>query len=353
MKTVALTMIVKDEATTIGRCLESAHNFVDEIIVVDTGSTDNTKDIARSFGARVFDFIWCDDFSAARNFALLHASTDWNLVLDADEYITSFIKEEIQDFINNEAAIGRIKIVSKFKTNCEEKSAHALISRLFPRGTFYSGRIHEQIMSNLPHKRTNIVVHHDGYFEKDKFERNSKLLERELKENPYNAYLLYQLGREYKGHKDYSSSSEYFRQAYARITRNEGFYPSLVVEYLYNLLEDGQIKKSIDVIDAEHPYLTDNPDFHFVSGLIFLEALIKRGNAVREDLMQIEHCFLKCLELGESPYHDGIEGVGSFLAAYNLGVFYEVIGQKNKAFQYYKIAAGYDYKPALIRISLL
>ena len=80
-------MIVRNEERFLPGCLESVRGLVDEIIVVDTGSTDRTAEIARSFGARVFDFEWRDDFSAARNESLRHAGSDWILYLDADERI--------------------------------------------------------------------------------------------------------------------------------------------------------------------------------------------------------------------------------------------------------------------------
>jgi hypothetical protein len=81
---LSLTMIVKNEAATLGRCLSSVRDLVDEIVVVDTGSCDNTKDIARQHGARIFDFPWCDNFTAARNEAIRQATGQWLLWLDAD-----------------------------------------------------------------------------------------------------------------------------------------------------------------------------------------------------------------------------------------------------------------------------
>ena len=82
-------MIVKDEEENIERSLMSVKPVVDEMIVVDTGSTDRTKDIARSLGAKVYDFQWTDSFSDARNFSLSKATGKWILVLDADEVISS------------------------------------------------------------------------------------------------------------------------------------------------------------------------------------------------------------------------------------------------------------------------
>jgi tetratricopeptide (TPR) repeat protein len=93
---VSLCIIVKNERHHLARCLASAKPFVDEIIVVDTGSTDETKDIATAFGATLYEFEWVDDFSKARNFALSKASGDWILVLDADETLSTRDCEEFR-----------------------------------------------------------------------------------------------------------------------------------------------------------------------------------------------------------------------------------------------------------------
>ena len=84
---VSLTMIVKNEEANLPSCLASVADLVDEIVIVDTGSTDRTKEVATSWGARVFDFAWIDDFAAARNEALRHARGDFVFWLDADDRI--------------------------------------------------------------------------------------------------------------------------------------------------------------------------------------------------------------------------------------------------------------------------
>ena len=80
---ISLTMIVKNEEANLPHCLESVAGLFDEIVVVDTGSKDRTREIAREFGARVFDFVWVDDFAAARNAALARATGDYAFWLDA------------------------------------------------------------------------------------------------------------------------------------------------------------------------------------------------------------------------------------------------------------------------------
>ena len=93
--TISLCMIVKNEGHNLHRCLQSVQGFVNQIIVVDTGSEDNTVEIARSYGAEVHFFEWCDDFAAARNHSLSFATGDWILVLDADEKLVIGDREVI------------------------------------------------------------------------------------------------------------------------------------------------------------------------------------------------------------------------------------------------------------------
>ena len=93
---ISLVMIVKNEERSLEKCLRSAASLVDEMIIADTGSTDGTKAIAERMGARVWDYKWTNDFSAARNYALSHSSGDWNLILDADEILRPFQRDELE-----------------------------------------------------------------------------------------------------------------------------------------------------------------------------------------------------------------------------------------------------------------
>lgn len=96
---VSLCMIVKNEEGSLARCLRSAKPVVHEMVVVDTGSTDRTREIAMAFGARAFDFVWAEDFSKARNFSLMQASGDWILILDADEALSTKSHYEFQSLV--------------------------------------------------------------------------------------------------------------------------------------------------------------------------------------------------------------------------------------------------------------
>lgn len=112
-KTVTLCMIARDEEASIGKAIKSALALVDEIIVVDTGSRDNTRIIAEGYGARVIDFPWRDDFAAARNAALAEATCDWILVLDTDEQLQGVRPVEFQRLLHERLAIGyRFRLVN-------------------------------------------------------------------------------------------------------------------------------------------------------------------------------------------------------------------------------------------------
>ncbi|MDT3417896.1 MULTISPECIES: glycosyltransferase family 2 protein [Brevibacillus] len=353
MTTVSLVMIVKNEANKLARCLNSAKDLVNEIVIVDTGSTDGTKEIAKKFGAKVYDFVWNDSFSEARNFALDKSQGEWNLILDADEYITGECKVHLQKFINNYMAIGRISIVSKYEENNEVRYTRHFASRLLPRGSYYRGRIHEQVVSDLPHIRTGIEVYHDGYYLTDKTDRNLPLLLKELEEHPDDPYILYHIAINYKNKKDYETADKYFARAYARFTREEGFAPVLVVDYLYNIMANGNLEDGIEIIRNEKEFLRDYPDYHFVTGLFYMDYIQKDIAGRLEMIDWIEHSFLTCLQLGDTKRSDSVLGVGSFLAAYNLGVVYEVFGLNEKAASYYAEAAALGYAPAAHRLELL
>lgn len=353
MGTISLTMIVKNEEKNIKRCLDSVKDLVDEMIVVDTGSTDQTKEIALRCGAKVFDYAWTDSFADARNYALRQASSDWILVLDADEYMVNTSRMLIDNFINSKKAIGRIMIVSKYVHESEVRYLRQWASRLFPRGVYYQGRIHEQIVSELPHVRTGIEVHHDGYYQTDKTDRNLPLLLKELEERPYDPYLLHHIAINYKNKKNYQAADRYFSQAYRKLTREEGFYPTLVVDYLYNTIANGNLEDGMEIIMRERGQLEKFPDFHFVAGLFFLEYVQEDIQGRLEMLDWVEQAFLTCLELGESERSDSVVGVGSYLAAYNLAVVYDIFGMTDKAKHYYQEAAKLNYQPAMTRLKLL
>lgn len=164
---LSLCMIVKDEEEVLGRCLESVKEFIDEIIIIDTGSKDATKEIAKKFGAKIYDFEWCDDFGKARNYAFSKATTNYIMWLDADDYITEENKNKIIELKKNMSedvdAISMNYSLSRDesgKTTCSLRR-NRIVRR--EKGFQWIGRIHEylEVGGNIRHEE--IEVHHDKH----------------------------------------------------------------------------------------------------------------------------------------------------------------------------------------------
>src|SRR6266704_3953568 len=148
--TVSACLITKNEEKFLPRCLESIRQLVDQIIVVDTGSTNRTVDIARRFGARVEHFEWCDDFAAARNYSLKFASSDWILIIDADEELCLSSVYEFLSALQNPQALGYwVWQMGSEGENVESAVYAGRVLRLFRRHSAlkFKGRLHEQIPS--------------------------------------------------------------------------------------------------------------------------------------------------------------------------------------------------------------
>lgn len=349
MKNLSLVMIVKNEQNNLRRCLESVKDIVDEIVIVDTGSTDKTKEIALEFGAKVFDYKWDNNFSNARNYAIKNSSGDWNLILDGDEYISKIDLANIRNFINsNNNKIGQVKIVNAFEQDGEIKNSESYISRLAPKGVFFEGAIHEQLKSDFTRKVVDITLEHDGYLNTNKFDRNIYILLDELKIKPNDSYLLYQIARTYYVNKMYIEASTYFDSFYNCFNSNtDAFVEDGLVTYIYTVIKTNEFEKGLQIINNNFDLLKNSSDFYFVCGVFFTELVSSNPEKYINYFENIELSYLGALELGDSFTYNGVQGTGSYLAAFNLGVFYELIDNMDSAIMYYELSAKYNYKRAL------
>ncbi len=205
-KTVSLCLIARDEEASIGMTIKSVLALVDEVIVVDTGSKDNTRIIAEGYGARVLDVAWEDDFSLARNAALNEALCDWVLILDADEFLQPVRPVEFQRLLNDPKAAGyRLRMASPVE---QETNRNATMIRLFRNNpdVRYRYPIFEQIseslnwwaqQEDLQIKDTNLTVVHEGgrpEHQARKRERNQRILRKAMAEYPQEPYFPYKMG---------------------------------------------------------------------------------------------------------------------------------------------------------------
>ncbi|MBI3634974.1 MAG: glycosyltransferase family 2 protein, partial [Candidatus Rokubacteria bacterium] len=201
---ISLAMIARDEAARLPACLRSAAAAVDEIVVVDTGSRDATADIARAHGARVVGWAWRDDFAAARNEALAHATGDWVLVLDADERLAPGAGARMRRLVDDGGADGYdCRLVSALPPSEPSAAISHWYCRLFRRrpGVRYTGRVHEQIAPSIRALggrivRGDVTILHEGYAHvtPEKVARNLALLDLELAERPDDPFVLFNRG---------------------------------------------------------------------------------------------------------------------------------------------------------------
>ena len=208
---LSLCMIVKNEEKTLPVCLESVKAIIDEIIIIDTGSTDKTVEIAQLYGAKVYSFGWIDDFSAARNESLRYASGDWILYLDADERVTPENAAKIRGVIKNPdiTAVNIIEHIPQEKGNLFKTTAsdYCRLFRNDPRIRF-SGRVHEQILPAVNAIGGNVLkssirIDHWGYAvsetkRTERARRNLSLLLKDVGDNPDDPFVWFNIGLAYK-----------------------------------------------------------------------------------------------------------------------------------------------------------
>lgn len=213
MFTISLCMIVRDEEGTLARCLTSVRDLVDEMIIVDTGSTDHTKDIARSFGATLYDFAWIDDFSAARNFAFGKATKDYILWLDADDVLEEqdrarfhHLKEQ-QDFDYD-----AVSMPYHLTLDAEGKPVQYLRrNRLVRRACRFQwhGAVHEYLAVGGRVLHSEIAVTHRK--ERAYTDRNLQMyLKRRERQEEFSPRDTYYFANELKDHGRYTEAAEQY-----------------------------------------------------------------------------------------------------------------------------------------------
>jgi len=230
-------MIVRDEERMLSSCLESVHGLFDELIVVDTGSSDRTMEIAHSNGARVIEVPWTDDFSAARNVSLAMATGNYAFWIDADDVV------EPQERVKLKAILDELSVGDEcaYVMRCasDRNMASPLIAdhiRLFPLSLDirWVYPVHEQILPSLesagvPVRRTDITIRHRGYADARAKERKRKrdwnILRRHLLSSPNDSFVLYNLGIIVFERKRWPEALEYFRRSLVNVSNLDGTAP--------------------------------------------------------------------------------------------------------------------------------
>jgi glycosyltransferase involved in cell wall biosynthesis len=338
MQSLALAMIVRNEAAVITRCLDSVRPWVDHMLVLDTGSTDDTANLARRAGARVECFPWVDDFAVARNRALDLADADWNVVLDADEVLSGGGEHIARLRSTLPAFVGSVRQDNRFGELHSEGFASTWISRILPRGVRYSGRIHEQPQHTLPVRKLAVHIDHAGYTPTAmvaKDGRNAALLARSLLEMPGDGYVLYQLGKDHSVYDRFDLAAHYFEQADQALPPGLTIAHDLFLRWLFALKKCRQHARAVQLAESRMVLWSDSPDYWFAVGDLLLDWACEEPSQAEALMPMVESSWLRCLEIGERPDLEGaVQGRGSYLACANLAVIYEGLGRRDEARKY-------------------
>lgn len=276
---ISVCIIAKDEEAFLPACLESVRSFAQEVIVVDTGSTDRTPQLAEEAGARVLHHPWEGDFSAARNRALDAASGDWILVLDADERVFAEDVPLLLGAVGGQADGYFLKCINYVDLAGRQIMDEAQVFRLFrnrPDWRFH-GRVHEQVLDRVTSSGgkvglLGVRLAHFGYVDevlnsKRKPERNLELLGAELQQRPDDPYLYLQQGREYQRLGQPARAIAAYREALKKPLIITASYRSVAYHYLATaLLQVPDIRSAVQVLDEGLGYYPEWADLYFLRG---------------------------------------------------------------------------------------
>lgn len=284
-KTISQCMIVKNEEKNIRRALSWGKDIMCEQIVVDTGSSDRTVEIAREMGAKIFFFPWINDFAAAKNFAIDQAKGDWIAFLDADESFTPEDAGKIPEILEyvGEDVDGLLTGIVDLDENNHMTSGGTMIRFFANRPDLrYVGKIHEHLVRkgsaglHLTDATEQLAFLHTGYQEqvnkeKSKFERNRDIILEVLKQDPENCDYLGYLGDTYSSAGKYEEARKAYQKAVAAMPEKLGVYDQRSSYTYTNLLRITQVLK-IPETEVEAVYkeavekLPKEPDFDCVMG---------------------------------------------------------------------------------------
>ncbi|HEY2321048.1 MAG TPA: glycosyltransferase family 2 protein, partial [Solirubrobacteraceae bacterium] len=313
--TLSLCMIVRDEEQMLPRCLAAAAPAVDEIIVVDTGSTDATVSIAKSFGAKVIEFPWTGSFSEARNISFGAATGDWVMYLDADEILVTEDVEQLRALTGRTWREAFYLVETSYTGELGEGGAmvnNAL--RLFRNRPEYrfKDRLHEQIAHTLPTyipgrvEQSPVRVTHYGYLgavrdAKEKSQRNVELLRKQAAESPQTPFLHFNLGSEHIVAGDLSAAVQELKTARTLLTEDGSitrceYAPSLFTRLVMVLRMCGRISEA-QATAAEGLQL-----FPRFTDLVLAQGRIAQTQGEIDQAIALYH---RCIEMGDAPARYG------------------------------------------------
>jgi FkbM family methyltransferase len=354
-------LIVKNEETNLAPCLESILGVADELIVVDTGSTDRTKEIARQYGARVFEFPWVDSFAAARNESLRRATGDWIFWMDADDRLSADNRERLRQLVDRlrlsqpDAADGEaFAPFDAFVMTCrclsgrgDPTATEVQHVRLFRNHAQlrWEHRIHEQILpavrrlGGVP-RFSDVVIEHTGYQDpaarSRKRERDLRLLHMEYAEQPDHPFTLFNLGMTYLDLQRGQDALPYLQKSLDLSRPRDSIVRKLYYMIVQCHRQLGRKHEALDVCRRGRLVYPQDAE------LLAQEALFLNEE---NDLAGAEQCYLKLLNDREAPHFASVPvGLNGYLTRHNLAVIY--LRQQRAAEAELQWRAAIEEKPA-------
>lgn len=337
--TVGLAMIVRNEEANLARCLDSVRDVVDEIVIVDTGSSDMTVEIAKLYTDKVYYFPWSGDFSAARNYALEKTSSTWILSLDADEELDP-TSGDLRALVSNDQ--GYEAYFLPLHNLADESSVgftRFFVLRLFCNKPEYrfQGKIHEQVVVSSPEvvgiAEGPVIWHRvvSGRDRNRKRGRNLALLIEAASSEPKNPFLQYYLGVEWLGLGKAERAVPCFQRTCEELSDDHILFRAPALRYLIASLRALQrYDEAICVCLRESLHYPFYTDLFFEGGLLFEE----KG----EYEIAIKW-FQEAITCGQPPLlFCHTSGTESFLSLYHLGYCYEKLSRFQEARNYYQQA---------------
>lgn len=352
---ISVCIIAKNEEKNIEKCLAPLKPYNFEIVVVDTGSTDRTKEIARKYTNFVYDFEWVDDFSAARNFSLKKASHNYVLVIDCDEFLTELDIDGLYKAVNEHPrGVGMVLRYSYYDTESGVRMSYPdRVERLFHKRYYhYNCSIHEQVSdintNSTYYERYEIplTLDHIGYCgglesKLKKVERNNSLLFKEIEKNPNEPYFYFQVGQSYNSIYDYENAYIYYKKAFEFPIGPE--QPWLVVmaqAYANSMNSTGRPQEAIDFFEPRLDLFESDAGVMCTIGVSYMQT---------NQLLKAMTAFVKAIHAPNMRE----TGANTFVPYYNIGLINEMSGKVPEAVSFYQKSAAYGYPLAIERLRVL
>ena len=333
-KLISLCMIVRDSEKTLHSCLASIAPWVDEIVVVDTGSNDSTLSIAKQFTETIHHFKWCDDFAAARNESLRHATGDWIFWMDSDDEIDEQNGKQLRNLVNRKVPesiygfVVQVRCPGKDYQATGEYTAvdHIKLIRNGV-GIEFEGRIHEQVLMPIRKlggdiEQSNVFVVHAGSDQTTeglavKYERDLRILNLDVAERPEHPFVHFNLGMTYCDMGDWTKAIVSLEKCLELSTDQESHVPKAYSLLVHCFIQAGKIKKAEHCHSIAIGMFPDDPE------LLFRGGVLQMGLGSHENAIAL---FESVTNKSETGFRNIDQTLVGYKSRHNLAICYERLG---------------------------